>query len=117
MLFCGYKYSYKLNAWHDIIANGEYKHSHCFSISLYIEVKNTDNFVPYYVIEEKIENYFKRFENCFLNVQREFYDILPIYENVGAVFFKELSKVINDGHYILQKLEINENPLATNIID
>ena len=47
----------------------------------------------------------------------EFYDVLTTYENIGNVFYKELAKIINDGNYILQKLEINENPTATYIIN
>ncbi len=116
MLFCGYKYGFRLNALHDISGNEENKHAHTFYISLYIEAKNTDDFHPYYLVENKIEKYLEKFNGKFLNEEPEFKDITPVYENIGLVFYKELAKVINDGHYILQKLEINENPLATNII-
>lgn len=115
--FCGYKCSFRLNAMHNISPNIENKHSHTFCITLYIEVKETETFIPFYLVENKIENYFEKFENCFLNEQIEFIDILPICENIGAIFFKELSKVINDTHYILQRLEINENPLVTSVIE
>lgn len=117
MGFCGYKYSFRLNAIHDIISNGENKHGHTFYITLYIESKETDNFQPYYLVEERIENFMERFRGKFLNEEKEFKDIIPIYENIGLIFFKELSKIINDGQYVLQKLEINENPLVTNIIE
>lgn len=117
MAFYGYKYSFRLNAMHDIVSNGKYKHSHTFFITLYIESKKTEKFEPYYLVEERIEEYISRFNGKFLNNEPEFEFILPVYENIGLIFFKELSKIINDGFYILQKLEINENPLVTNIIE
>lgn len=117
MGFRGYKYSFRLNAMHDIIGKGEYKHAHTFFITLFIEVKHNNEFSPYYLVEEKIENYFDKFKGKFLNEEKEFKYITPVYENVGLVFFKELSKIINDGHFILQRLEINENPLVTNIVE
>ena len=58
MSFYGYKYSYRLNAQHDIVSDGEHKHAHTFLITLYIQVKNSNDFVPYYIVEKNIEKYF-----------------------------------------------------------
>lgn len=113
---CMYEYTFNLNAMHSMKKDGSSKHAHTFHIVLFIETKDNDEFQPYYVVEKKIEDYLSKYEGVFLNEAKEFTHIIPICEDIGNVFFKSLSKIINDGHFVLQRLEIDENPRSRYIV-
>lgn len=114
---CMYEYTFNLNAMHSMRADGSGKHAHTFHIVLFIETRDNDEFVPYFTVEAKIEEYLGKYNGVFLNEAPEFDCIIPICEDIGNVFFKALSKIINDGHFILQRLEIDENPRSRYIIE
>ena len=109
MVFRGYKYTYNLNAYHDISNNLNNNHKHTFTIILYISHVDASKFALYSELEYNLNKYLDDFQEVNLNEQRCFEGICPTLENT---FFIELSKIVNDGSYFLEKVELSDNLLS-----
>ena len=111
MLIRGYRYTYKLNTAHDISDNGNQKHMHTFIVEVLISSESYDKFVTYIDMVRDIDDYFKRYENKFINDFEPFQQVKPTLENMANVFYKDLGKIVDDNNLKVIKLTISETPL------
>ena len=58
-----------------------------------------------------IDDYFKRYENKFINDFEPFQKVKPTLENMANVFYRDLGKIVDDNNLKVIKLTISETPL------
>jgi 6-pyruvoyl tetrahydropterin synthase-like protein len=87
-------------------------HNHTFEISLYIK-QNNESFVLYDVTETIIQDYLRPYSGVILNAVPPFDVISPTVENIGEVFFTEITLILAKIGYQLVTLDISENPQRT----
>lgn len=112
MLFRGYKYTYNLNAYHDISPNLNNNHRHTFSIVLYISYIDASVFSTYSNIEKKLNAFLDTFQEKKLNDCELLKGITPTLENIADIFFIKLSEIINGDIFQLEKISISDNLLS-----
>lgn len=109
MGFASYKYTFRLNASHTNVGRDSRVHSHTFEIALYMK-PDTETFVAYDVTEKTVNNYLNGFSGEVINSIPPFDEISPTLENIGEVFFVNISEILEKAGYQLIKLEISESP-------
>ncbi|MDP4092064.1 MAG: 6-pyruvoyl-tetrahydropterin synthase-related protein [Bacillota bacterium] len=112
-----YRFRFYLNARHNIrIGTGESGiHPHTWEFVLYIK-KEGDTFWQFSEIENEIHAYFSEFEGCLLNETPLFSSCNPTMENIGDFFFEKISAISEKSGWLLESLEISENPARTYIV-
>ncbi|TAH65381.1 MAG: 6-pyruvoyl tetrahydrobiopterin synthase [Anaerolineaceae bacterium] len=118
MRYSKYKFKFYLNASHAIYINGSMgeRHPHTWEITLYV-LKEREEFVQFSNLEEKINEWMKKYQDKFINQIAPFDTINPTIENC-CDFFKENLKIIlqNEG-WILLSIEISETPTRSYIVN
>lgn len=105
MRFNGYKYTFKINAMHKTNAKGT-PHSHTFEITVYIQQDRS--FLTFNEAEEIIGLRFETYSGRIINEIPPFDIITPTVENMGRVFFDELSKDLDNKGFKLFQLDFSE---------
>lgn len=106
-----YKLKFELHAKHsNVIGDKAGRHQHTFSIVLYL--KALRKMELYQEIEQKIESWLSPFQNRDLDEMPGFENGDTTLENIGNVFFEELTKVLQDDLSLL-RLDIYETPVRT----
>ncbi|MDY2789688.1 MAG: 6-carboxytetrahydropterin synthase [Lachnospiraceae bacterium] len=105
-----YKLKYYMNASHSFLDQPEKRHAHTFAITLFIEVLEED-FVAFYAIEKRLDQYFAHFSGQYLNDLEEFSDLDPTVENIGDYFYEELRQRLFKHKLHLMQLSISETPV------
>ena len=118
MTLKSYRFKFYLNAMHSVrIADIDSDmHPHTWEIVVYIK-KYGESFIEFSETERVVQLYLEKYEEQFLNKIPPFDDITPTMENIGEVLFEELSGILNSKGWLLQKLEISENPSRTYILE
>ena len=118
MTLKSYRFKFYLNAMHSVrIADIDSDmHPHTWEIVVYIK-KYGESFIQFSETERVVQLYLEKYEEQFLNKIPPFDDITPTMENIGEVLFEELSGILNSKGWLLQKLEISENPSRTYILE
>ena len=106
-----YKLKFELHAEHsNVIGDKAGRHQHTFSIVLYLKAQRKMEL--YQEIEQKIESWLSPFQNRNLDEMPGFENGDTTLENIGNVFFEELTKVLQDDLSLL-RLAIYETPVRT----
>ena len=106
-----YKLKFELHAEHsNVIGDKAGRHQHTFSIGLYLKAQREMEL--YQEIEQKIESWLSPFQNRNLDEMPGFENGDTTLENIGNVFFEELTKVLQDDLSLL-RLDIYETPVRT----
>lgn len=106
-----YKLKFELHAEHsNVIGDKAGRHQHTFSIVLYLKAQRKMEL--YQEIEQKIESWLSPFQNRNLDEMPGFENGDTTLENIGNVFFEELTKVLQDDLSLL-RLDIYETPVRT----
>lgn len=103
-----YKETFKFNASH-----GNVSHPHTFTVTVYI-VKTKEEFVPFYIYEETVQNYFERLRGKYLNAVFEEENLTL--EKMGEIFFKDIRLLLKDTSFNLETVEIGDSPTRTIIV-
>ena len=104
-----YKLKFELHAEHsNVIGDKAGRHQHTFSIVLYLKAQRKMEL--YQEIEQKIESWLSPFQNRNLDEMPGFENGDTTLENIGNVFFEELTKVLQDDLSLL-RLDIYETPV------
>jgi 6-pyruvoyl tetrahydropterin synthase-like protein len=117
MFTTGYRFRFYLNARHTMNINDPNCkiHPHTWEISLYIK-KTGEGFVQFSQIEHEVGLYLSKYEGGFLNEIPPFDRIAPTMENVGEVFNEQIAEILYDISFLMESLEIGENPTRTFIV-
>ena len=106
-----YRLKFELHAEHsNVIGDKAGRHQHTFSIVLYLKAQRKMEL--YQEIEQKIESWLSPFQNRNLDEMPGFENGDTTLENIGNVFFEELTKVLQDDLSLL-RLDIYETPVRT----
>ena len=96
-----YKLKFELHAEHsNVIGDKAGRHQHTFSIVLYLKAQRKMEL--YQEIEQKIESWLSPFQNRNLDEMPGFENGDTTLENIGNVFFEELTKVLQDDLSLLR---------------
>lgn len=112
-----YKFNFYLNARHAVLINGEESEIHPHTWEIKILMKTKDNiYIEFSMFESMLEKYFSKYEGRVLNEIENFENLNPSMENLGKVFYKDISELLVEHNFFLKSLEISENPTRTFII-
>lgn len=104
-----YKYQYRFNASHSMDNNIGNKHQHTFSVCLYVSHSNQEDTIMFFEFDNVAKEYFEQFKHKYLNECEQFKELVPNIENMGDVFFDDLSDVLIKINVRLHQLDIYEN--------
>lgn len=82
-------------------------HQQAFEIRLFIKADIIEQFT---LIEDKIHDWLAAYTNTVLNETPPFDELNPTIENMGRVFFNEITDLLSDTPYQLEKLDISDSP-------
>ena len=102
-----------LNARH--FEQNEATHPHTWEIGLLIQ--GLDQASQMEQIQKMIETYLEQYEEKTINDFFPFNILTPSTENIGKVFYKELSKMLEQKGMVLESLQISDNPTKTFILN
>lgn len=108
--FTGYKFTFRMNASHSKVGNESSVHSHTFEIALFASPLG-EIFEKYDRFENQVELYLRRFSGNNMNMIPPFDTVSPTVENIGYVFFNELTDTLSEIGFRLERLDIKETPL------
>ena len=113
-----FKFKFYLNSMHAVLFNDKSSaiHKHTWEVSLNLREKIVE-FSEFNKIEKKINDYLTTFNDKVLNDIDPFTKLNPTMENMGFVFYEDINLLIDGSNYILETLEISENPTRTYIVN
>lgn len=79
-------------------------------------VTKANMYVEFSKFENILEEYFSKYEGRVLNEIEVFENLNPSMENLGKIFYKDVSELLATNDFFLKSLEISENPTRTFII-
>ena len=79
-------------------------------------VKGKENFEPFHVLEEAVEEFLEPFQNNYLNHIKPFDILNPTIENVCLYFKEKLQEILNAMGWIFLMIEMSETPGRTYVI-
>lgn len=117
MRYKQYKFKFYLNARHAIYREGVMGqvHPHTWEITLNV-VKGRDEFVEFYVLERKVEEFMEKFQDRLLNEIEPFDVINPTLENCCEYFKERLVEILNKEGWIFLMMEMSETPARSYVI-
>lgn len=108
----GYKFSYRINAKHNITPQKlEAAHSHTFYIYLYVEFKNKD-FINTKIFNDLLIDFFKKYSGKDLNSIYPFEELPPTIENMAYTFYTNLKPLFKEKDSTLLCLELGDSPFG-----
>jgi 6-pyruvoyltetrahydropterin/6-carboxytetrahydropterin synthase len=112
-----YRLHFYLNARHYVSINGNKSnvHPHTWEITLLISHK-TEEELNFAHIEEIIGEYLQQYQGTCLNDSPRFLGKNCTMEQIGRVFFEDLTERLQKHNVPLEELTINENPMRQYII-
>lgn len=111
-MFRYYIYKYYFNAEHSFHGQRDKAHTHTFTTVLYIGGIEKKKDVPFFELDAIAKAYFTNFKDQYLNDMPEFAGKEPNIENMGDVFYEDLSGRLKKAGLSLYQLDISENPLC-----
>ncbi|MCQ2506721.1 MAG: 6-carboxytetrahydropterin synthase [Lachnospiraceae bacterium] len=118
MRYQQYRFKFYLDTNHSIVINGNVgqKHPHTWEIQLYI-LKIKEGFSRFDLLEKKIEAYFSKYQEKYINDVPPFNEINPTLENCCDVFIKDLSSILNAEGWVLLMVEMSETPTKSYVVN
>ncbi|WCK57509.1 6-carboxytetrahydropterin synthase (plasmid) [Aneurinibacillus sp. Ricciae_BoGa-3] len=112
-----YRLKFYLNARHFLNENGKSSEisPHTWEVGLFILKQDEEK--TFREVEKKIEAFFDNFDNQLINDIPPFNLLNPTTENIGKVFYKQLSNILSEYGRVLETLQISENPTRTYIVN
>lgn len=110
-MFKYYIFKYYLNALHSIDEKNITPHNHTFTISLSLNPLIGSDTLNFSKIDKVIIDFLSEYKGKYLNALPLFTNKSPTIENIGELFFTELSTLLSQNSQHLIKLDISENPL------
>ena len=117
MRYKQYKFKFYLNARHAIYRDcvmGQV-HPHTWEITLNV-IKGRDEFVEFYVLERKVEEFMETFQDRLLNEIKPFDVRNPTLENCCEYFKDRLVEILNKEGWIFLMMEMSETPARSYVI-
>lgn len=111
-----YIYKYYFNAEHGFEGNRDKAHAHTFQLVLYIGMKNSKEPHLFNEMDRSVREYLQHYEGEYLNDMEEFRGRGTSIEDIGEVFYDDLTEWIENKGGRLYQLEISENPLCVYIV-
>ncbi|PKM56709.1 MAG: hypothetical protein CVU98_09860 [Firmicutes bacterium HGW-Firmicutes-3] len=103
-----YRFKFFLNARHALeINNIKSIHPHTWEIAIYL-VKESEEFVQFTHLEERIINHLKKYESKTLNDVSPFDELPPTLEIIGEVLFEQISELLKEAYWRISSIEISE---------
>ncbi len=117
MRYKQYKFKFYLNARHAIYRDGVMGqvHPHTWEITLNV-IKDRDEFVEFYVLERKVEEFMEKFQDRLLNDIKPFDVLNPTLENCCEYFKDRLVEILNKEGWIFLMMEMSETPARSYVI-
>lgn len=117
MRYKQYKFKFYLNARHAIYRDGVMGqvHPHTWEITLNV-IKGRDEFVEFYVLERKVEEFMETFQDRLLNEIKPFDVLNPTLENCCEYFKDRLVEILNKEGWIFLMMEMSETPARSYVI-
>ena len=108
-----YLYHVTFNAMHNMAVDDPRKmHAHTFRVGMYAVKKQDAN--PVFLSNERmLREYFNKYQGIRLNELQIFKDVVPTLENMGEIFYKELTSLFEKNGMRLISLEIGDSPVST----
>ena len=107
-----YFYHVTFNAMHNIDLNDPLKmHAHTFRVGMYV-IENQIEHTAFVNSEQKLNDYFKRYQGVRLNDLALFRGIIPTLENIGDVIYADLKPRFEENGMHLLSLEIGDSPVS-----
>lgn len=118
MRYSQYKFKFYLNASHAIYINGlkGQVHPHTWEITIHV-LKEKEEFVEFSMLEKKIEDWMKQYQDRLLNEVSPFDRINPTTENCCDYFKEVLKKMLCDEGWLLLTIEMSETPTRSYVIN
>lgn len=91
-------------------------HSHTFEISLYVTALRP-GFEAYDETENHVREYLSKYSGKIIDRIEPFNETEPTVEHIGEVFFSDLGSVLERSGFLLNRLDIRENPNRTYTIN
>lgn len=115
--FAEYKFKFYLNASHSITINGQQgqEHPHTWEMILDILVPRNE-FLQFNQYERAINDYFKPFQNQYVNKIKPFDEIIPTLENLVDYFGDHIREIIRANGGELKSIEGSETPTRSYIV-
>lgn len=112
-----YRFKFYINARHSVNFSGIQSeiHPHTWEVVMYINV-HPEMFINFTEIENKISNYFEKYEGKYLNDLEDFKAIEPTMENITVKVFEDLKRSLGS-KIDIDRVEVSENPTRTYIIE
>lgn len=117
MRYKQYKFKFYLNARHAIYRDGVMGqvHPHTWEITLNV-IKGRDEFVEFYVLERKVEEFMEKFQDRLLNDIKPFDVLNPTLENCCEYFKDRLVEILNKEGWIFLMMEMSETPARSYVV-
>lgn len=111
MRYSQYKFKFYLNASHAIYIGGSIgaKHPHTWEIMIHV-LKEKEEFIQFSNLENKIENWMKRYQDKFLNEVSPFDRMNPTMENCCDYFKDVFKQLLIEEGWLLLSIEMSETP-------
>ncbi len=110
------KCKYYFNASHSLTHQHENRHSHSFSITLYLAKGHQEAFLPFYLVDEIVSRYLGQYTDTYLDDLTVFKDKETTIENMGDLFYEDLKAQFKIRGLDLLQLEICERPVRVYIV-
>lgn len=117
MRYKQYKFKFYLNARHAIYRDGVrgQVHPHTWEITLNV-IKGRDEFVEFFVLEQKVEEFMDQYQDQLLNDMKPFDVLNPTLENCCEYFKEQLVEILNKEGWIFLMMEMSETPTRSYVI-
>lgn len=114
-----YKFKAYLNATHSIHINGVtgQRHPHTWELVVTVINGGSNDFLPFYEVEEVLENLLGPYQDKYLNEIQPFITTNPTLENICEKFKENLVHSFLLKDWNLLKIEVSETPTRTYFID
>lgn len=107
-----YVFKQYIHIMHSATYFREDAHSHTLQVFAYFASAEQEDNAFFSHVEKRLRAFFDAYDGKFLNEEPEFFQNATI-ENIGEVFFTQLSGIFNGGGQQLVRLEIRETPLRS----
>ena len=90
----------------------EHAHQHTFGVYLYVGCRDENKAGMFFDFDSIGKTYFEGFEQKYLNDCEQFKELIPNIENMGDIFFEELTDRLKGTDYNLYQLDIFDNIMS-----
>lgn len=118
MSFEQYQFKFYFDASHAIYISGKLGQSHPHTWEVIINmIRLQSAFIPFDVIEKKIESFIIQYQDVYMNQMAPFNTINPTLENITYYFKEHIEKILFDNGWLFLSIEVSETPARAFIID